>query len=103
MTGLTGLHMSTISRYSLHSMEVKRGLENIRCMDTARNKTKLFEFHGDYWHAHPSMLSDENALYPSIKHKDKTPKTIKEVREYDREKLEYFEGKGYTVEIIWEC
>ena len=40
VTGLTGLHMSAISRYSLHSMEVKRGLENIRWMDTARNKTK---------------------------------------------------------------
>ena len=40
MTGLTGLHMNAISRYSLHSMEVKRGLENIRWMDTARNKTK---------------------------------------------------------------
>ena len=48
------------------------------------------------------MFPDENTLHPSIKHKDKTPKTIKEVREYDREKLECLEGKGYTVEIIWE-
>ena len=67
-----------------------------------QEQNKVFEFHGDYWHAHPSMFPDENALHPSIKHKDQTPKTIKEVREYDREKLEYLEGKGYTVEIIWE-
>ena len=67
-----------------------------------QEQNKVFEFHGDYWHAHPFMFSDENAFHPSIKHKDKTPKTIKEVREYDREKLEYLEGKGYTVEIIWE-
>ena len=67
-----------------------------------QEQNKVFEFHSDYWHAHPSMFPDENALHPSIKHKDQTPKTIKEVREYDREKLEYLEGKGYTVEIIWE-
>ena len=67
-----------------------------------QEQNKVCEFHGDYWHAHPSMFPDETALHPSIKHKDKTPKTIKEVREYDREKLEYFKGKGYTVEIIWE-
>ena len=67
-----------------------------------QEQNKVFEFHGDYWHAHPSMFPDENALHPSIKHKDQTPKIIKEVREYDREKLEYLEGKGYTVEIIWE-
>ena len=70
MTGLTGLHMSAISRYSLHSMEVKRGLENIRWMDTARNKTKYLN---------SMVITGENALHPSIKHKDKTPKTIKEV------------------------
>ena len=67
-----------------------------------QEQNKVFEFHGDYWHAHPSMFPDETALHPSIKHKDKTPKTIKEVREYEREKPEYLEGKGYTVEIIWE-
>ena len=44
-----------------------------------QEQNKVFEFLGDYWHAHPSMFSDENVLHPSIKHKDKIPKTIKEV------------------------
>ena len=44
-----------------------------------QEQNKVFEFHGDYWHAHQSMFPDETALRPSIKHKDKTPKTIKDV------------------------
>ena len=62
-----------------------------------QEQNKAFEFHGDYWHAHQSKFPDENVLHPSIKHKDKTPKTIKEVPEYDREKLEYLKGKGYII------
>ena len=94
---MTGLHMNAISRYSPHSMEVKRGLENITWMDTVREQNKAFEFHGDYWHAHQSKFPDKNVLHPSIKHRDKTPMTIKEVPEYDKEKLECLKGKGYTI------
>ena len=59
-----------------------------------QEQNKVFEFHGDYWHAHPSMFPDENALHPSIKHKDQTPKTIKVVREYDREKVKTIQWKS---------
>ena len=34
-----------------------------------QEQNKVFEFHGDYWHAHPSKFRDENALHPSIKHR----------------------------------
>ena len=42
-----------------------------------QEQNKVFEFHGDYWHANPSMFSDKNAFHPSIKHKDKTPRLSK--------------------------
>ena len=28
--------------------------------------------------------------------------TVKEIRDYDCERLRYFRDKGYAVEIIWE-
>ena len=90
--------MNAISRQSaFHGREKRIGKYKVD--GYCQEQNKVFEFHGNYWHAHQCMFRDETALHPSIKHKDKTPKTIKEVCEYDKEKLEYFEGKGYTVEI----
>ena len=64
----------------------------------------VFEFYGDYWHAHPDIFPDENAQHPTRKHadKDNTPFTVKEIRDYDRQRLQYLQEKGYNVEIIWE-
>ena len=64
----------------------------------------VFEFYGDYWHAHPDLFPDENAQHPTRKHddKDNTPFTVKEIRDYDRQRLQYLQEKGYNVEIIWE-
>ena len=64
----------------------------------------VFEFYGDYWHAHPDLIPDENAQHPTRKHddKDNTPFTVKEIRDYDRQRLQYIQDRGYNVEIIWE-
>ena len=64
----------------------------------------VFEFFGDYWHAHPDQFPDQNAQHPTRKHdnKDNTPFTIKEIRDYDRQRLQYIQYRGYNVEIIWE-
>ena len=64
----------------------------------------VFEFYGDYWHAHPDLFPDGNAQHPTRKHddKDNTPFTMKEIRDYDRQHLQYIQDRGYNVEIIWE-
>ena len=64
----------------------------------------VFEFYGDYWHAHPDLFPDENAQHSARKHedKDKTPFTMEEIRDYDRQRLQYIQDRGYNVEIIWE-
>ena len=51
----------------------------------------VFEFYGDYWHAHPDLVPDENAQHPARKHddKDNTPFTVKEIRDYDRQRLQH--------------
>ena len=88
MIGLIGLLMIEISRFSLHFMEV----------------VKRNEFYGDYRHANPDLFPDENTQHPTRKHddKDKTPFTMKEIRDYDRQRLQYLQNRGYNVEIIWE-
>ena len=63
---------------------------------------KVFEFYGDYWHAHPDKFPDENALHQSRKHKDGAPITIKEIRDYDHQHVQFLLEQGYEVEIIWE-
>ena len=64
----------------------------------------VFEYYGDYWHTNPDFFPDENAQHPTRKHsdKDKTPFTVKEIRDYDHQRLQYIQDRGYNVEIIWE-
>ena len=62
----------------------------------------VFGFYGNYWHAHPDKFPDENAHHPSMKHKDGTPMTVKEIRDYDRERVQYLRDHVYNVEIMWE-
>ena len=62
----------------------------------------VFEFYGNYWHAHPDKFPDENIHHPSMKHKDGMPMTVKEVQDYDRECVQYLRDHGYNVEIMWD-
>ena len=62
----------------------------------------MFEFYGDYWHAHPDQFPDENALYPTIKDKDGNLLTVKDIRARDQHRVQDLRDKGYTVEIMWE-
>ena len=45
----------------------------------------MFEFYGDYWHAHLDQFPDENALHPTVKDKDGNPLTIKDICARDPE------------------
>ena len=69
-----------------------------------KEENRVFEFYGDYWHVHPDLFPDENTQHPTRKHNDeeKTPMTVKEIRDYDRQRVQYLQDKGYTVEVIWE-
>ena len=62
----------------------------------------VFEFFGDYWHAHPDQFPDENALHPTIKDKDGNPLTVKDIRARDQHRVQDLRDKGYNVEIMWE-
>ena len=62
----------------------------------------MFEFYGDYWHAHPDQFPDENALHPTIKDKDGNPLTVKDIRARDQHRVQDLRDKGYNVEIMWE-
>ena len=48
----------------------------------------VFEFYGDYWHAHPDQFPDENALHPTIKDKDGNPLTVKDIRARDQHRVQ---------------
>ena len=61
----------------------------------------VFEFYGEYWHAHPNKFPGENIQHPSMKHKNGTPMTVKEIRDYDRERVQYIREQGYNIEIMW--
>ena len=39
----------------------------------------VFEFHGDYWHAHPDQFPNQNALHPTVKDKDGNSLTVKDI------------------------
>lgn len=56
----------------------------------------IIEMNGRYWHGHPTMFKDENAIHPN-KHK-----TIKEIREYDLQKQLKPLKFGFKVIVIWD-
>ena len=62
----------------------------------------MFEFYGDYWHAHPDQFPDENALHPTIKDKDGNPLTVKDIRTRDQHRVQNLRDKGYNVKIMWK-
>ena len=74
--------MIEILTFSLLFMVEKRKLVLTELMVSVQSWT-LFEFYGDYWHAHPDQFPDENALHPRIKDKDGNPLTVKDIRARD--------------------
>ena len=62
----------------------------------------MFEFYGDYWHAHPDQFPDENTLHPTIKDKDGNLLTVKDIHARDHQRVQDLRDKGYNVEIMWE-
>ena len=62
----------------------------------------MFESYGDYWHCHPDLFLDENAVHPALKDKDDNPMTVKNIRARDRQRVQDMQDRGYNVEIIWE-
>ena len=54
-----------------------------------------FEYHGDYWHANP-------IVFPLDYNKFIDGKTMNEIHEKDRKKIEFFDSIGIKVYVIWE-
>ena len=44
----------------------------------------------------------ENAIHSTVKDKDDNPITVKHIRTLDHQRIQDLQGKGYTIEIIWE-
>ena len=62
---------------------------------TNLTKMKIIEFNGNFWHANPLEYYDENEiLYEG--------KSVKNIWERDRIKLELAKTKGFDVMIVWE-
>lgn len=62
---------------------------------TNLTKMKIIEFNGNFWHANPLEYYDENEiLYEG--------KSVKDIWERDRIKLELARTKGFDVMIVWE-
>ena len=54
--------------------------------------------------AHSDLLPNENGQHPTRKHddKDNTPFAVKEIRDYDRQRLQHIQYRGFNVKIVWE-
>lgn len=55
----------------------------------------LVEYNGDYWHCNPKK-------YESDYLNTKKNKTVKELWQYDANKLYLAKKNGYNCEVIWE-
>jgi len=62
---------------------------------TLKQKRKIIEFNGDYWHCNP-------AIYEAEYFNKSKKKTAQEIWDHDQVKIELAERKGYQVLIIWE-
>lgn len=59
---------------------------------------KIIEFNGDVYHGNPEIYKEDDTPNPF---KDRN-KTAKEMWEYDKEKIEFANSKGFEVLTIWE-
>jgi len=65
--------------------------------DEINKKRKLIiEIFGDIWHCNPSKYKNENEFISLIN------KTVKEVWDYDFNKIKNYKKEGYKTLIIWE-
>ena len=62
---------------------------------TNLTKMKIIEFNGNFWHANPLEYYDENEILFE-------GKSVKDIWERDRIKLELARAKGFDVMIVWE-
>lgn len=60
-----------------------------------RDKRKIIEFHGDYWHCNPD-------IYNSNYYNSSIGMTAQEKWNYDKEKIKTTELNNYEVLIVWE-
>lgn len=60
-----------------------------------RYDNKIIEFHGDFWHAHP-LLYSEDFVHPYTK------KSATEIWTADYLKTQHAIDRGYRVLIVWE-
>ncbi len=56
---------------------------------------KVIEFNGNYWHCDPNK-------YASDYYHKQIKKVASEVWEYDKQKREHIENRGYIMKVIWE-
>jgi len=66
------------------------------CDIVFKEKMKIIEIFGDYWHCNPKIFK-ENYFHKQ------TNKTANEIWQYDNQKIERLENKGWQVLILWEC
>lgn len=61
-----------------------------------KSQKLIIEFFGDFWHCHPELFLDDNKIHPIIN------KTVKEIRNTDKLKIEILKKRGYNCLVIWE-
>jgi len=61
---------------------------------THKEKRKIIEFNGDYWHCNPIIYNETDII--------RGGKTATEVWDYDKRKAKLANDKGYEVLVIWE-
>ena len=59
------------------------------------SENKIVECFGDYWHMNPTK-------YHSKDYNKNIHKTAKEIWKFDSDRIQLFEDKGYSVDIVWE-
>ena len=62
---------------------------------TNLTKMKIIEFNGDFWHANPKKYTNEDEIIYE-------GKSVKEIWERDKIKLELARTKGFDVMVVWE-
>lgn len=60
-----------------------------------KEKNKIIEFNGTYWHTDPRFYSEDY-------YNKKKQKFAKQIWEEDKKRLKDLEDMGYLVEVIWE-
>ncbi len=89
-------------RHEFNGKEKRLGRRQLAVDGWCKEKQRVYQFHGCYWHGHRCALNLDAGGHPKVFNETKG-RDMSELREETRKNTAYLRKLGYDVVELWEC